>query len=67
VSSWPAVTVSTVWHGEFRHPRLVEVYDARYVTLADGTTVETWGDVASVRDGVVSFAQHYVFAMGTCS
>jgi SAM-dependent methyltransferase len=32
--------------------------------LPDGTTVETWGDVDSVHDGVVSFHHHYVFSDG---
>jgi SAM-dependent methyltransferase len=36
----------------------------RPALLPDGVTVDTWGGVESVRDGVVSFAHHYVFSDG---
>lgn len=39
---------------ETRHRRL----------LPDGSTVEIWAEITSVRDGVVDLAGHYVFADG---
>jgi SAM-dependent methyltransferase len=39
---------------ETRHRRL----------LPDGSTVEIWAEITSVRDGVVALAGHYVFADG---
>ena len=36
----------------------------RTVTLSDGTTLETWGDVEPAVDGRVACTQHYVFSDG---
>jgi SAM-dependent methyltransferase len=47
-----------------RWEKWTPVDSSRLDRLPDGTTVTSWTEVRSVRDGAVSFTQHYGFADG---